>query len=1112
MKTKLIISLAAILSLSGAAFSQTLPEPPAIWREVTGVRYQAPRGVDIKGKEGKEGLNPNTADGWYPSQYWGIVDSPVQPRHTRPHIPAFRTTADGRIGMRTLGLVGFSLLNPEKLTTTHATLVEPIKIEKGSLVSKNNSFVLSDEGYKYIRHEDTPTVEPSGIAQNTNASLIYKDHATDADPGGIGHWTLYDPTPTGVAQVGASTDSIRNPKKEGNNDIYDLKVIGSITDKDLGLRFCTIDIKVTVVNPKTESAAIESVIRQGPPNYSPWIPVKNPNAFELNVAADGRLLVLRIGPSKTFKWKPSGKGTEINNTTTHNIVYSYNRAGLTNNLLGFNSIQPFTHAPFDTRINATAGQYALGFALSKFRDASGTLIPDGAYFDATYPWIDRDAKNLFLTVLTDGFKWGDGINEARYPYIATPGQWDELTGTSEGGSTQGVSFMGKWSHGKMVLLDGLLNDMDSQMGPDLFMRDVKLFSPSNYVKELGDIGPKWNERQNLTMGGNRVNADGRMPFGASRNSTIIDSLQNIFNYKKNVAPITSRDVVWSMQNSKQSAELAFDDYIDYDSFIIAEMTGLLNIPGPGGDSKYWSGWAQTRTTRGFSDTVRLQNAACAPATRWEIPPYGEVIEKVNGDKGRLEPAATGGIHGKGFWLGDKVGLRFVVPKVLPAKVAAAKWYAGIFVDCRFPTDTINRRLLTFPDNTSIVMTGGAKQLKYLSATGTVVGTVDLRPYASPIPIPDNRPSLLPDPGWAHLAWQIRNGGKDIDFLLNGILHTRISNLASPIFQMVTGNMIVGSDTVIPGFRGWIDDFKVFAHEVDPETACNLAGGTLVGMSQGYNGVFRAEANTYPNFNALADTELTGRLIRSGEPAHNNYANYHDYSKDNDHSRESGNAPRTLPSGLTSLRNSIHFPEGPVFHDRPRPDSTKNNFCMTCHIPQGTDGLNDAALTPGTANAILDPRRQPSQPPPLVFGLIPKGFIDNSKVAGTFPTAAPTPVAAGINIDQWMQPTFSAVAVKSIILVNVTNATNPIDVAEIRLNSNLVVKRQAGVKYAVRVNLDSAQGKVNIKHTFGGVSTSSLNRSFPYTASLPTSNQLGIHTIEADPSLNGAATTASFTFN
>jgi len=80
---------------------------------------------------------------------------------------------------------------------------------------------------------------------------------------------------------------------------------------------------------------------------------------------------------------------------------------------------------------------------------------------------------------------------------------------------------------------------------------------------------------------------------------------------------------------------------------------------------YDSGWNGTA----FTHEVRLQNAATAPVARWKVPARGAVMNH-GSSKGRLEPAATGGIHGKGFWMDGSIGLAFTVPVAQPQSLAA----------------------------------------------------------------------------------------------------------------------------------------------------------------------------------------------------------------------------------------------------------------------------------------------------------------------------------------------------------------------------------------------------------------------------------------------------------
>jgi len=178
-----------------------------------------------------------------------------------------------------------------------------------------------------------------------------------------------------------------------------------------------------------------------------------------------------------------------------------------------------------------------------------------------------------------------------------------------------------------------------------------------------------------------------------------------------------------------------------------------------------------------------------------------------------------------------------------------------------------------------------------------------------------------------------------------------------------------------GFKGWIDDFKVIARKLDPETACNHAGGTLIGLPAGYTGEHTHFANWFP---ASTHQAISNRLHNSGETAYAAYANHYDHGKDN------GAHLGNLPAGTASLRDAIHFPEGPFYHNTPRPDSTQNQFCITCHsAPSANEnthavafknGLTMEALMLRPVNAVQDLRRLPSQPPAVVTGECHRGHV------------------------------------------------------------------------------------------------------------------------------------------
>ena len=1050
MKGALILSLAALLSLGVSAIAQTRPEPPSLWREVTGAVYTDPATTIVARKK---------------------------PVHTAPHVPSFRTSRDGRIALRILTSAEFTLLMPEKLNA-HVRLIPPATGANAA----NNSYVMSSPVYSYV---DGVTAGESSAKFNSPAP---------GSRGGIGHFTLFDPTPTDP-----TAGEITNPRNVGGNDVYNLYVIAgynyeSPDPNDLvktpgdpvnpgKTQFFVTPVEVVVENPKTTLASIKSITRTGPPVGGPIYPTNTGSAIrEVNVVGGGRLIVFRTSRSQ-FSWTDPVSGV-VNGPQTYEIVYSYYTPQQGSNPCDptkWTTLIPISHAPFDSRINSK-----FGFAMNPFRDPAGTLIPDGSDIGGTYPWMDRDAKNLFFTVVGDTLRYrkvvGGVTTYTSSRYVQTPTAGELVDDSAEDASdTRGICFAGLWSHGKTVMIDNLNNDMDYAIGGNLYTRMVQLFDTSTVPLPLPN--PKMNDW--IKLGGGRVNSTPDMPPGDNRNSTILDSLENVFNYRQYAKPITVRDVVWPLHNAKHSDDLVFDEYVDHDAFIVANMTGLATFT-PGSGYSYQSGW--NSTTSSFSNTVKLQNAATPTTDRWLVPTHGQVVNSGT-SKGRLEPIATGGIHGKGFWMDGNIGLQFTVV-AQPQSVSGRDWYAGIFVDCRNNDDTTSRMLLSFPDGSKIRLLGRS-QIQYVNAAGSLVKSIVL-----PAPNSSAYPDMLPDTGWAHLAWQIRKGGALIEFLLNGLIYDRSTSAAS-LFQLTPGQLIVGKNSAVsnPGFTGWIDDFIVLAHTVDPETACNHAGGTLVGLPAGYTGPMADLAARYPG---STHTEISNRLQNSGETSYPSYANFYSYTKD--YGAHLGN----IPAGAVSLRQSIHFPEGPIYYNAPRPDSTKNSFCITCHSDQGKGGLDLMALELSSGlPANQDDRRQPSQPFRRLFGNIPAGLVQPS-IAGVSPAPAALTAlpASGQIIDDWIQPAFVKATVKSFTLVD---ASNNVDLTPLKDGDTVSLAAYGASSYTIRANLDSAQRSVTL--TFDSGVSATPDR-IPYSINLPTLSP-GFHTVTATPLPGGAPVTIGF---
>lgn len=1011
------------------------PESPAIWREVTGV-------IDA------DGTGPGRA------------------QFTRPHMPALRTTADGRIGLiiEGGGIDGgtprFSLFMPEKMT-------QPF------LNNPASSTTMSSSSFKWL----------DGYTSAGAASSQFTLTNSDGVRRGVSHACLWETAP---------------PTTVGGEDVYTVKVFGSTnwvaTVAPLRrTQFFVTPVKIYVQNPKTTSAVIRSIVRDGPTVGGPEYPFYA-NAFEPMIVGDGRLLVTRIG-SNAMPWTDPVTGV-VHAAQGCDIVYSYYTSGVAADPTQWTNLLPISHAPYDTRINTK-----FGFAMVPFRDPEGTLIPDGEDIAGSYPWMDREAKNLFMETVFDQLHYAgtNGVwNQSRYPQTGAP----EITPVykpEDGGKHQGVSFCGLWSHGKIVMVDNLVNDMDYAIGAG-DNADPLLAGPEQRMVQLyqASSGPLGTETGWLRLGYGRSTL--RMPLGENDNSNILDSLENVFNYRRHAKPISLRDVAWPLSVGKNTDELSFDDYLDPDAFIIANMAGLLtfNNNGTGGNIfTHHSGW--NSSTKVFSNPVKLQNAATAPASRWALPKHGLVR-----GTGRLEPAAAGGVHGKGFWMDGTTGLEFTIPtQPVGVNVSAKDWYVGVFVDCRHLDDAVERRLATFPDGSTISIIG-RHQIVYAKG-GVVVNRISLPPVLATTPYTALH-DLLPDTAWAHLAFQIRKAGNEVDFHLNGLVFNRWQDLYTSLFQMGPGTLSLGRPnlTTTTGFTGWIDDFKVIAHAVDLETACNHANGTLIGLPSTYTGDWKTKfADRFPSW---THDEITKVLKNNGEVTYPKYACYYNNWQDN------AAHLLSVPAGTVSLRQSVHFPEGPLFHNKPRPRSLQNQFCITCHKApgggMGNGGLDlDAIAFDSTYNADQDPRRQPMQPQRRIYGQIPAGLVDTT---GLPATAIALP-AAGQLIDQWMLPSFSGTtAVQSYTVVDANTGSDLVSIA----NTGVIDPAKLGSKnLTIRANLNSAQGYVNMQYD-----SASINQRVdpPYavfgTAGNPLAGQVmtpGAHTVKATPQY-GVLNTLSFT--
>lgn len=860
-----------------------------------------------------------------------LIDDDAQ--FTRPFVPGHRTTMDGRVAVRVQG----GPPGPERLAQNLSFyLFVPERLQEPILAGPPGAQILAE-----TQPFDVPF--PPALEEGVER---------------LGHHAVCDPTLEFAVDGEQPNPYLCGPGNE--HDCYDFTII-STTSTQARAQLWGTPVTVEVENPKTPTARIVNVVLGE--SVAGKVITLTQEWTEPAVTMDGRLLTGRYGRVPRDWTNPNTGETFSRNYDLAYSVLPDDREPC--DVTGWQDFHPMSHAPYDPDMER------YGLAAYPFRDTEGNLIPDGEDMGGTYPWVDREGANLFMTAVHGRLA---EQSEEKYPrrcvvegceLFKENVDWD-----------RGFLVAGLWTHGKLVHVDGMINNMDWAVGVAPQTHSwVDL-----YRDEAGDEVP-------VRFGAGRFidklrYEGGPYPPGYTHNANILDSLQNLPNHKPEAQPITPRDVVWVMGTGVATEEIAFDDMLDPQAFIVSNMQasvtqlydelGSLSIPHHhNGQVRELTAplrfLASVTLKPELEEEIHIQNGATS--LELNVPAYG----LVETGTARVEPVALGGVEGRGFWLSGDNRIRYAVPAQQQPLDRA--WYVGIFVDVR-TTEGASRALLTFPDGSSVrLMDDGVVRYR--------AGEQILHEVALP---PDAR---LHAGGWVHLGLRIAKGHREVTLLLNGLGLDRFS-APEPVFQLGEGELVVGrAEAGDAGVRGWIDDFKVLAHDVDPEVACNHARGTLIRIDT--DETWKALSNEYP---AWAHDEVAAA---AGEEVGASYACYHDYRSD--YAAHLGN----IPAGTVSLREAITFPEGPLRAGAPRPDSSQNPFCLSCHTPQGKGGLSVEALEldPGLA-AEDDPRRQPLQPPRRVFGNIPANWIAAAAGPGSpsDPVQAPE---AGLVIDPWVLP-------------------------------------------------------------------------------------------------------------
>ncbi|KAA1166414.1 hypothetical protein EU509_00380, partial [Pseudoalteromonas fuliginea] len=876
-----------------------------------------------------------------------------RPRYTRPTMPTLQTSYDGRIALshkleeneddRGPDQVSFRLQKPEKFTTLFKD-------------SPNGTFIL----------------DRANAAATSNARLgggnnsVPDLNVLTGSVGGTADSHL------GLCDVTFDEHSaIKNPQACGignTDDCYDLWVVRfERLPSNNGRILHGTRVNVRVINPKTVDASIAEVtITERKKTSNPH---RITDSFEPMFPGDGRLLVGRSGNSTIvapYEGEPAmrsdaiyivndnpddfeacdinqweGPGINPDTAATPRVIPSY--------------LRPLSYAPYDETINTR-----YGFAMQPFRDGQNNVIPKNIPL-GSYPWIDRGGDVISLTTI--GRTLYDSTGTLTLPYgpsgldldpnssplcpAHTSINCNSNTSSQNIGQFGGRTLMGLWTRGKMVLLDDIINNIDFNLNADdASHREVRLYDTGPTYKRIGN-GPD--------------NIASRLPLGNGGNNRFLDSNEHRFNYFPNLSPVTPADVVWLMSTGRGTAEINFDDYLNPNSFINSNMAQLIRIRVSNTDRARENGQnligrnaIGNSATGGRFDILADDTTILADGT-WNIPTQGNLI----GDT-RVEPIANGGIRGKGLWLdGDGAGIEYDIPQQ-SLSFENVNWYYGLFVDARGPTNT-ERALIHFPDNSEIRL-GNNNSIHFYDITGTLVET-----YVSNEPLNFHR--------WRHygfnISYDVVSDSTTVLVYLNGYLVTTVEASSSAFQLQENETLTIGESPNSNDLRGWIDDVKVFAEPLTPELACNMANGTLAGISDA-----SVAPNHWSNFWATsveltAHEDITNILNSNYKQTYSQYVCYHDYSED-------GAAHlANIPNGLTGVRADLVFPEGPLLQDQPRPDSVNNAFCLSCHT---ADAPANSGLTIGALAlqphllAPSDPRRQPMQPDARVYGNIPANWI------------------------------------------------------------------------------------------------------------------------------------------
>lgn len=797
---------------------------------------------------------------------------------TRPHIPPYRTTTDGRVAMQARtrsegaddGVFHFYLFEPKRLTQSF------LSSEVNEDDEHNGLEILSSSSPWFLNRSDFIDTDAQGSSMH---SAICNDPAKP------------------VRTCGANN----------NNDCYDFTVIAPFnnTDNDT-MEIWGTEITVEVVNPKTADSRIQNIRTGTPRRGAVWRGVSR--YLETMITADGRLMAGRVAGANIRYTGANGQRISGNYDSAYS-AYPANLPACDPDY--FESPLPISHMPYDDVV-----RQSWGVGRYPWRYPDGSIIADGAELRATYPWLDSQGKNIFFGTSNNHEPLHEtGIYDVDCLDVIDERDCDLTRAAESSNSTRALTVVGLWTQGRAVLMDNMLNNIDWGLGANpTEQRVAKLYHEDDGWVRVGsgslNVGDLF--KTNIP--------------GSSGNINFIDSIESKFNHDENLKLNVPADVAWLISNGTATDVVSFDDWVNPYALIASSMV-------------------QAKTGEDFTaDFERVQNSASG---RFNTPSHGQVI-----GAGSVERVALGGVRGKGLFLRPSSGLQYQIPDGQQHGFDNESWYLGFFIDPRNQNDNYQRRIIEFPNGSAIDLQG-LHSLSFVAENGDRIRGTQLR-------------TALPFAEFSHVGFRISSDSRTIEVFVNGMQVAAWRNI-SQNRPIASGELTIGMNSNVTdprfGFHGWIDEVKLFANAdvMNAEEICNKAMGSIVNLSprSSFHSAARAD---YP---AWAHNDISS--VTDSE--HNTFRCHTDF-ENNDGWVDLNN----LPSNMTSVRNQLIFPEGPLVFNQQRPDSTDNGFCLSCHAADFTNIRPESLRRPSLeANGIWmqdDTRRQPSQPPARVHGIIP----------------------------------------------------------------------------------------------------------------------------------------------